>query len=268
MREPIERIVCLTEEPTEILHLLGEGRRVVGISAWTCRPPEAREQAPVVSAFVSGSVDKIHALEPDLVIGFSDVQADYAAELIRSGLQVLIFNQRSIDEILAVIRTIGRLVDRGREADELAQTYAARLAQLRTRTAAWPRRPRVYFEEWPDPMLTTIRWVSELIDVAGGENVFAARSLGSKAEERVVTTEEICRAAPEVMLASWCGKPVAWDEVRARSGFDTLPAIRNERLHEIPAATILQPGPGALTDGLDQLIAVLEPVAHAGASRE
>lgn len=263
MREPVERIVCLTEEPTEILHLLGEGQRVVGISAWTCRPPEAREQAPVVSAFVSGSVDKIHALEPDLVIGFSDVQADYAAELIRAGLQVLIFNQRSLDEILAVIRTIGRLVGRASEADALAQKYATRLAGIRARTSAWPRRPRVYFEEWPDPMLTTIRWVSELIDVAGGENVFATRSLGGKAEERVVSAEEVCRAAPDVILASWCGKPVVWEDVRTRPGFDALPAVRDENLHEIPSETILQPGPGALTDGLDQLIAVLEPVAHA-----
>lgn len=259
---PAERIVCLTEEPTEILYLLGEEHRIVGISAWTCRPPSAREHAPVVSAFVSGSVDKIDALNPDLVIGFSDVQADLAAALIRRGLQVLVFNQRSLAEILDVIVAMGRLVGRAEDAVQLAHGYRKRLDDTAKRTRAWPTRPRVYFEEWPDPMLTTIRWVSELIFVAGGEDVFEPKSHGGKAEDRVVTPEAVIDAAPDVILGSWCGKPLDAAAISARPGFEQIPAVQKQRIHEIPSATILQPGPGCLSDGLDQLIEVLGPVAN------
>ena len=254
------RIVCLTEEPTEILHLLGEGERVVGISAWTCRPPEAREQAPIVSGFTGGNVAKIAALQPDLVIGFSDVQADLAAALIRANLQVLILNQRSIAEILDVVLLLGRVVGREERARTLVESYRARLTEIGARTAARARRPRVYFEEWPDPMISGIRWVSELIEVAGGEDVFADRSHGKAAKERFVTADEVRAKDPEVIVASWCGKPVERNAFGKRPGWNAVTAVKNDRIHEIDSVRILQPGPAALTDGLDDLVRILERV--------
>ncbi|MDJ0973500.1 MAG: cobalamin-binding protein [Planctomycetota bacterium] len=256
--DPPRRIVCLTEEPTEILWALGEGERVVGISAWTVRPPEARDAAPIVSGFIGGNVEKIVALEPDLVIGFSDIQADLASKLIAANQQVLIFNQRTIDEILDVVLLIGRLVGRAERAEALVADYRAHIEAVRARVAERTSRPRVYFEEWPDPMISCIRWVSELIEVAGGEDVFAERSRGKLAKERFVTPDEVIAAAPDVIIGSWCGKPVDKAAIRARDGWDAVPAIANDRIHEVPSATILQPGPGCLTDGLDQLAAILE----------
>lgn len=257
MRGPPERIVCLTEEPTEILYLLGEGHRIVGISAYTVRPSEARRDKPVVSAFVDGSVEKIKSLAPDLVIGFSDVQADLAAKLIRENLQVLILNQHSIREILDVILLLGRIVGREESARELVGGYEARLDAARRRTAAAASRPRVYFEEWPDPLLCGGGWVSELVEVAGGEDVFADRAGGRKAQDRVVSSEEVIERAPQVMLASWCGKPFEPGVPPGREGWDAVPAIRDGRVHEIDSSIILQPGPGALTQGLDALEAIL-----------
>lgn len=253
-----QRIVCLTEEPTEILWALGEGVRVVGISAWTVRPPEAREAAPIVSAFIDGSVEKIAALDPDLVIGFSDIQADLAAKLIRAGLQVLIFNQRTVEEILGVIATLGHLVGRGVEAEALVASYRARIEAMRAETATNASRPRVYFEEWPDPMITGIRWVSEIIEIAGGDDVFAAKSRGAMAKERFVTSDDVVTARPDLILASWCGKPVEHDTFGARPGWDDLSAARADRIVEIPSATILQPGPGCLTTGLDEVRAAID----------
>jgi len=253
-----QRIVCLTEEPTEILWALGEGARVVGISAWTVRPPEAREAAPIVSAFIDGSVEKIAALEPDLVIGFSDIQADLAAKLIRAGLQVLIFNQRTLEEILGVVSTLGHLVGRGAEAEALVASYRARLETMRTKTSTRSARPRVYFEEWPDPMITGIRWVSELIEITGGQDLFAEKSRGAMAKERFVTADEVLAARPDLILASWCGKAVEHDAFAARPGWEDLPAARAERIVEIPSATILQPGPGCLTAGLDAVHHAME----------
>lgn len=252
-----ERIVCLTEEPTEILYLLGAAERIVGISAYTVRPPEAKREKPVVSAFVSGSVERIKALEPDLVIGYSDVQADLAARLVRENLPVLILQQHTVREILDVILLVGRLVGEEAKARDLVERYEARLDAARHRTAAAPRRPRVYFEEWPDPLLCGGGWVSELVEVAGGEDVFADRAPRRKAEGRRVASEEVVERAPEVMLASWCGKPFEPDVPRARPGWDAVPAIRDGRVHEIDSAIILQPGPGALTAGLDALEAIL-----------
>jgi iron complex transport system substrate-binding protein len=252
------RIVCLTEEPTEILHLLGEGDRVVGISAWTCRPPEARDRAPVVSGFTGGNVARIDALQPDLVIGFSDVQADLAAALIRANLQVLILNQRSVEEILEVVLLLGRVVGREGRARTLVDGWRARLAEVRARTAARGRRPRVYFEEWPDPMISGIRWVSELIAVAGGEDVFADRSHGKAAKERFVTADEVLAKDPEVIVASWCGKPVEHDAFGRRTGWERVTAVKRDQVHEIESTRILQPGPAALTDGLDDLVKILE----------
>tara|TARA_Y100001934_G_C12301243_1_gene750028 strand:+ start:737 stop:1498 length:762 start_codon:yes stop_codon:yes gene_type:complete len=251
--------VCLTEEPTEILYALGEGDRVVGISAYTVRPPEAKAEKPVVSAFIDGSVQKICALQPDLVIGFSDIQADLAKKLIAANQQVLIFNQRSIQEILEVIRAIGSLVGRQHEAQALCDTYLKRLDSVQNETVKRSHRPRVYFEEWDEPMIAGIQWVSELIEIAGGQDVFRDRASGKLAKERFVQPEEVISAQPEVVFASWCGKPFDASAFRQRSGFDSLPAVKGNRLHEVPSELILQPGPACLTAGLDCLLEGLSP---------
>ena len=253
------RIVCLTEEPTEILYALGEGDRVVGISAYTVRPPEAKRDKPVVSAFIEGSVKKICALEPDLVIGFSDIQAKLASELIAANQQVLIFNQRSLQEILAVIVDVGRLVGRDDRARKLVAHYITGLEATADRSSRQGHRPRVYFEEWPDPMICGIQWVSELIDIAGGQDIFAERARGKLAKERFLDPAEVLAAGPEVMLASWCGKPLEPETVRARPGWSDLPALRNGRIHEIASEIILQPGPACLTDGLAALASCIHP---------
>ena len=249
-----QRIVCLTEEPTEILYALGEGERVVGISAYTVRPPEARRDKPVVSAFVGGHLEKVSALKPDLVIGFSDVQADWARDLIAAGLPVLILNQRSIQEILGVIVDLGSLVGARERAMKLASDYLQRLESVEAETSALGTRPRVYFEEWDDPMICGIRWVSELIAVAGGRDVFADRASSSLAKGRFVSASEVAQADPELILASWCGKPLDRPALMGRPEFKQVDAIVNDRVSEVPAEIILQPGPASLTDGLDFLV--------------
>ncbi len=253
------RIVCLTEEPTEILYRLGEGHRIVGISAYTVRPPEARRDKPVVSAFIGGSVRKIAALKPDLVVGFSDIQANLARKLIAANLPVLIFNQRSIQEILDVIVDVGALVHKRDQARELVANYIQRLESAQRRAARRTRRPRTYFEEWDDPLICGIRWVSELVEIAGGIDVFAARARAPGAAARKLTVPEIVRQAPDVMLASWCGKPFDFQAVLDRPGMHTVPAVRAGRVHELPPEIILQPGPACLTDGLDRLQELLYP---------
>lgn len=252
-----ERIVCLTEETTETLYLLGEGRRVVGISAYTCRPPEARRDKPVVSAFIGGSIQKIKALDPDLVIGFSDIQADLAQRLVAENLQVLIFNQRSVQEILDTILVLGRIVGVEARAQSLVEGYVARLSAAEARAQQRAHRPRVYFEEWDDPMITAIGWVSELIELAGGQNVFRERAQGRHARERFVTSDEVLARKPEVYIASWCGKPFDRAAALAREGWSDLPAVKAGRVHELDPAIILQPGPACLTDGLDALERIL-----------
>jgi iron complex transport system substrate-binding protein len=242
------RIVCLTEEPTEILYALGESERIVGISAYTVRPPEAQATKPIVSAFIGGSVEKICALEPDLVIGFSDIQAKLASELIAANQQVLIFNQRSLAEILDVILQLGLIVDAGARARELVDGYVRGLDAAADRAAQRTSRPRVYFEEWDDPTISGIQWVSELIQLTGAVDVFADRAAGKLARERFVSTEEVRAADPEVLLASWCGK--AFDEVATRKRLAGIRAVVDNRLHELPPEIILQPGPACLTDGL------------------
>ena len=249
-----QRIVCLTEEPTEILYALGEGERGVGISAYTVRPPEARRDKPVVSAFVGGHLEKVSALKPDLVIGFSDVQADWARDLIAAGLPVLILNQRSIQEILGVIIDLGSLVGARERAMKLASDYLQRLESVEAETSALGTRPRVYFEEWDDPMICGIRWVSELIAVAGGRDVFADRASSSLARGRFVSASEVAQADPELILASWCGKPLDRPALMGRPEFKQVDAIVNDRVSEVPAEIILQPGPASLTDGLDFLV--------------
>lgn len=253
-----KRIVCLTEEPTEILYRLGEGERVVGISAYTVRPPEAKRDKPVVSAFVHGHLEKIQRLEPDLVIGFSDVQADWARELIGANLPVMILNQRTIQEILEIIVQLGSLVGKREQARTLVGQYIARIETIQARTSASANRPRVYFEEWDDPMICGIRWVSELIEIAGGRDIFSERSSGRAARERYVGVEDVATADPELILASWCGKKLDPVALRERPGLENVSAIRNLRIHEIAAEIILQPGPACLTDGLDCIAELIE----------
>jgi len=253
------RIVCLTEEPTEILYLLGEGERVVGISAYTVRPPEARRDKPVVSAFIGGSIEKIAALQPDLIIGFSDIQADLARDLIKAHLPVLIFNQRSLQEILEVVSQVGRIVGRRAEADVWVSRAIERVERLGEKSARRTERPKVYFEEWDEPMICGIHWVSELIEIAGGQDVFRDRSRQRGAKGRIVTAEQVAEAAPDIMLASWCGKPFEAEAVRSRAGMAGVPAVAQGRMIELPPEIILQPGPACLTAGLDRLEQVLAP---------
>jgi len=262
-----DRIVCLTEETVETLYLLGEERRIAGVSGYAVRPSRVRREKPRVSAFITADVPKILALKPDLILTFSDLQADIAAELIRQSVAVHAFNQRDVAGILDMIRTLGALVGAAPKADELAGTLEQRLAQTRQRAARLPRRPRVYFEEWDEPMISGIRWVSELIGLAGGDDVFGTLALGKSAKERIVTAGEVVAARPDIIIGSWCGKKFVPKKVAARPGFDTIPAVRDGFLREIKSLLILQPGPAALTDGLDALEAIIAEWARQGASR-
>lgn len=248
-----KRIVCLTEEPTEILYALGEQDRIVGISAYTVRPLTAKQEKPIVSAFINGSLKKIAALKPDLVIGFSDIQADLAQKLIAANMQVLIFNQRSVQEILDVIVDVGRLVNRKERAEALVAKYISGLEDVASEASRSVSRTRVYFEEWDEPTISAIGWVSELIEIAGGQDVFRERAGGKGAKERFVKHEEVIAADPEVVMASWCGKPFDRDAFVSREGYGAMSAVRTGRVQEIESSIILQPGPACLTDGLRAL---------------
>ncbi|OIO07897.1 MAG: cobalamin-binding protein [Elusimicrobia bacterium CG1_02_63_36] len=247
------RIVCLTEETTETLYLLGEQKRIVGISAYTVRPPQAKKRHPVVSAFIGGCISKIKTLKPDLVVGFSDVQAEFARGLVAEGLNVLITNQRSLKEILETIRLIGNIVGAGGKAKRLAASFERRLVRAETEAKRLARHPRVYFEEWNEPRITAIRWVSELIALAGGRPLFAKKSKSPSSKGRVVSDAEILKADPEVAIASWCGKPFDRRAFESRPGYAEMSAVRFGRVHELESSLILQPGPACLTDGLDAL---------------
>jgi iron complex transport system substrate-binding protein len=255
---PPERIICLTEETVETLYLLGEQRRIVGISGYCVRPPEARREKPRVAAFTSADIPKILALRPDLVLTFSDLQADIVAALVRQGVNVHAFNQRSVTEIFDMIRMLGAMIGAADRADRLADALAAGLAAARQRAGQWPRQPRVYFEEWDAPMISGIAWVSELIEAAGGVDIFADRAGGKSAKDRIVTAEEIITRTPDVIIGSWCGKKFRPEKVAARPGFAQLPAVRSGALYEIKSSLILQPGPAALTDGLRALQNILQ----------
>ena len=249
-----QRIVALTEETTEWLYLLGEEHRLVGISGYTVRPRRARQEKPRVSAFLDGRVDRIVALEPDLVIGFSDMQAELADKLIRAGLTVLVTNQRSVADIFGTLRLVAGLVDARDRAEAWIAGVRAQHARIAAAAAAWPRRPRVYFEEWDTPMISAIRWVSELIAVAGGDDVFPELAAMPMGRDRVIADPlEPARRVPDVIVGSWCGKHFRPAVVAARDGWSGVPAVRDGRLHEIKSCDILQPGPAALTDGLEQL---------------
>src|ERR1051325_6776313 len=248
-----ERIVCLTEETTETLYLLGEERRIVGISGYTVRPARARREKPRVSAFLSARLQKIYELKPDLVLGFSDLQAEIARDLAKAGLNVVLFNQRSVDEILSMVLVLASMAGAAEGGKKLVGELKANLAEVRAGAARLPRRPKVYFEEWDDPMISAIRWVSELITIAGGEDVFAELSRSQAASGRIVQPGAVVERAPDVLIASWCGKKFRPERVRSRPGWDALPAVRDGEVHEIKSAEILQPGPAALTDGLRRL---------------
>jgi iron complex transport system substrate-binding protein len=260
---PPRRIVCLTEETVETLYLLGEQDRIVGISGYVVRPPRARREKPRISAFTSANIDKILALKPDLVLTFSDLQAEIAADLIRRGLEVHAFNQRTIAGILDMIRSLGAIVDAAERAQQLVTALQARLCEVRSRAECLPRRPRVFFEEWDEPLISAIGWVSELIETAGGIDVFADRATQAAAKDRVVTLGEVMERQPDLIIGSWCGKKYRPERVAARPGFAQVPAVQHGDLYEIKSSLILQPGPAALTDGL----AAIENVIAGWANR-
>jgi iron complex transport system substrate-binding protein len=261
---PPERIICLTEETVETLYLLGEDRRIVGVSGYAVRPARVRKEKPRVSAFISADVPKILALEPDLVLAFSDLQADIAAELIRANVAVHVFNQRDVAGILAMVRTLGALVGAAEKADALAASLGARVDAARLNAKCLPRRPRIYFEEWDEPMISSIGWVSELIEAAGGIEVFPALAANKNAKDRIVSKEDVIAAKPDIIVGSWCGKKFVPAKVAARPGFDRVPAVAGGFLREIKSALILQPGPAALTDGLDALRVIVAEWARKG----
>ena len=263
-----QRIVALTEETTEWLYLLGEQDRLVGISGYTVRPRRARLEKPRVSAFLDGKVDRIVELQPDLVIGFSDMQAALADKLIRAGLNVLVTNQRSVAEIFATLRLVAALVGAQARAEDWIAECERRHAEIRAAAASWSRRPRVYFEEWDDPLISAIGWVSELIATAGGDDVFPELARGRAGRERIVADAlEPARRAPDLIVGSWCGKKFRPERVAARAGWAEVPAVRSGRMHEIKSCDILQPGPAALTDGVEQLHRLFGAWAAADAAR-
>ena len=254
---PPSRIVCLTEETVETLYLLGEQHRIVGVSGYAVRPPQVRREKPRVSAFTTANIAKILALDPDLVLTFSDLQAPIVAELVQAGVAVHAFNQRDLAGILAMVRTLGALVGAVDKAELLVRSYQVRLTEVAASVRGRPR-PRVYFEEWDDPLISGICWVSELIEIAGGDDVFAELRTRKSAKDRIVAPSDVVVAAPDIILASWCGKKVVPRKIRERPGWDAIPAVRNGRVIEIKSPLILQPGPAAVTDGLNAIIAALE----------
>jgi iron complex transport system substrate-binding protein len=257
------RIVCLTEETTETLYLLGQGDRIVGVSGYTVRPPEAR-QKPKVSAFINAKFDRIEALRPDLVLAFSDLQADLAAELVRRGVPVVVFNQRSVAEILQTIRMLGGLVGCQEKAEALAGRLAAGLDEIRAAAATLERRPRAFFEEWDDPLISGIRWVEELVEIAGGAPIFPELAGARLAKDRIVDPAEVARRDPEVIFASWCGKRMRKAAITGRPGWSRVTAVRDDAIFEIKSTYILQPGPASLTEGVRQLQAALRRAVRQG----
>jgi iron complex transport system substrate-binding protein len=249
-----QRIVCLTEETTEWLYLLGQEQRIVGISGYTVRPRRAREEKPKVSAFLSAKIDKILALKPDCVFGFSDLQADIAALLIKAGVQVTVFNQRSVDEIFSMLYQVAAMVGQAEQGLARLTAMRAELDAIRQKAAGFKRRPKVFFEEWDEPHISGIRWVSELVGIAGGDDVFPELAVQPMGKDRIIADPQtIIDRAPDIIIGSWCGKKFRSEKVAARPGWQDVPAVRNGQLFEIKSADILQPGPAALTDGVAQL---------------
>ena len=263
---PPRRIVCLTEETVETLYLLGEDARIVGVSGYAVRPPQVRKEKPRVSAFISADVPKILALAPDLVLTFSDLQANVVADLVRNNVAVHAFNQRDLAGIYDMIRTLGALVGTPDKAGQLATSLAARVSSAAEQSRRLPVRPRIYFEEWDDPMISGIHWVSELIEAAGGFDVFPDLATRKNAKDRIVTAEQVIAARPDIIIGSWCGKKFVPAKVAARPDFSQVPAVRTGFLREIKSTIILQPGPAALTDGLDALMAIVQEWVEAKAA--
>jgi iron complex transport system substrate-binding protein len=254
------RIVCLTEETVETLYLLGEEERIVGVSGFACRPKAAREK-PRVSAFITAKIDKILNLRPDLVIGFSNLQAEIARDLIRAGVTTLVFNQRSVEEIFQMIVALARIIGAEAKGLSLCEKFRAGLARVQESAGRFPRRPRVFFEEWMDPLIGGIRWVEELIECAGGEPIFPQLRYEQDAARRVVNPQDVVAAKPDVIIASWCGRKVNKATIRSRAGWEKIPAVRNGHIYEVKSTYILQPGPAALTEGVLQLHTILARVA-------
>ncbi|NUS59713.1 MAG: ABC transporter substrate-binding protein [Lysobacter sp.] len=260
---PPSRIVCLTEEPTETLYALGEQHRIVGISGFTVRPTAARREKPKVSAFTSAKIDAIMALQPDFAIGFSDIQADIAAELVRRGVEVWISNHRSVEGILDYVRRLGALVGAAARADAYAGELERGLDAIAREASLLERRPRIYFEVWDEPPITGIRWVAELVRIAGGDDIFPERALEPLAKQRILEdSDEVIRRAPDIILGSWCGKRFRPERVAARLGWDAIPAVRDGELHEVKSPIILQPGPAALTDGVTEIARIVRAWAN------
>jgi iron complex transport system substrate-binding protein len=254
-----QRIVCLTEETTEWLYMLGQEARIVGISGYTVRPRRARDEKPKVSAFLSAKIDKILALKPDCVFGFSDLQADIAALLIREGVQVTVFNQRSVDEIFAMLYQVAAMVGQAEQGLQRLQQMRAQLDDIQKTTAAFKRRPKIYFEEWDVPHISCIRWVSELMGIAGGDDCFPELAQMSLGKDRIIASSQtIIDRSPDIIIGSWCGKKFRPEKVAAREGWQDVPAVRNNQVFEIKSADILQPGPAALTDGVAQLHHIIQ----------
>jgi iron complex transport system substrate-binding protein len=259
---PPRRIICLTEETVETLYLLGEQDRIVGVSGFVVRPKEARRK-PKVSTFIKAEIDEILALKPDLIFTFSDIQADITANLLREGLEVHAFNHRTVEGIFDMMRTVGALVGASEKAVTLCEEMHARLRVAASKAKSLKRRPRIYFEEWDNPMISAIGWVSDLIEIAGGSNVFSELAKRQGARDRIVTPAQVIDARPDVIIGSWCGKGFKKASVAARAGFDAIPAVQNGRLFEIKSSIILQPGPAALSDGLDALVDIVAECAAA-----
>lgn len=257
-----ERIVCLTTETVEVLYLLGEQDRIVGISGYTTRPTIARQEKPKVSAFTTAKIDKILALAPDLVLGFSNLQADIAASLIKAGIEVHVFNQRSVDDILRMILTTGRLVGAVDKAAMIVQEIEHQIEAARNAAAKLPRKPKIYFEEWDAPMMCSIRWATELIAIAGGEDCFPELSQYHSAQDRTVTPAQVLARMPDIIIGSWCGKKFQPEQVAKREGWHHIPAIQHNMLFEIKSADILQPGPSVFTHGLTQLQTIIQQWSH------
>jgi len=253
------RIVCLTEETTEWLYLLGQSHRIAGISGYTVRPKQARHEKPRVSAFTSAKIDKILALKPDCVFGFSDLQADIAAQLIRHGVQVTVFNQRSVDEIFSMLYQVAAMVGEAALGLQRIEAMQLHLQTIKTQSQSFAKRPKVYFEEWDEPPISAIRWVSELIQIAGGDDCFPELALQSMGKDRIIADPlDIVRRSPDIIIGSWCGKKFRPEKVAAREGWADVPAVKNNQIFEIKSADILQPGPAALTDGVTQLHRIID----------
>ena len=254
-----QRIVCLTEETTEWLYLLGQESKIVGISGYTVRPRRAREEKPKVSAFLSAKIDKILALKPDCVFGFSDLQADIAGLLIRSGIQVTVFNQRSVDEIFSMLYQVAAMVGEVNQGEIRLKQFRENLNAIQTAASNFKRRPIIYFEEWDEPRISAIRWVSELITIAGGDECFPELAIMPMGKDRIIADDQsIVSRAPDIIIGSWCGKKFRPEKVSQRAGWESIPAVKNNQLFEIKSADILQPGPAALTDGVAQLHQIIQ----------